>query len=121
MAMSALHYPRPVGVTAAEQIEYIEAVLGVSDAELGHLFGVRRQAIAGWRKAGMPAERAAGMDRLVELVQFFQRRFVFERIPTIVRTPANGLAGRTMLDVIAREGVQPIFLYLANLAAYRSL
>ncbi len=113
-----LDYPEPVGVTAATQIAFVEGVLGLSDADLGALFAVRRQAVAGWRKAGLPPERAAGMDRLVELAQFLQRRLVPARIPTIVRTPARGLDDKTMLDVLRADGIEPIYLYFARLASY---
>ncbi len=116
--MTALRYPHPIGVDAAEQIAFIESAWGLSDADLAALFGVKRQAVAGWRKSGIPAERAAGMDRLVELAQFLQRRLIPARVPTIVRTKAKGLGGRTILEVVRLEGVEPIYAYLANLASY---
>lgn len=103
---------------AATQICFIEEALGLSDADLGSLFGVKRQAIAGWRKSGIPAERAAGLDRLVELTQFLQRRLVPARIPTIIRNPARSLDHRSILAVLAEEGVGPVYAYFAALASY---
>lgn len=117
-AAMSLAYPHVIGVSAAEQIAFIKSSLGLSDAELGRLFAVTRQAVAGWSKAGVPAERTASVDRLVELAQILQRRLVPSRIPQIVRTQAKGLGGRTMLEVIAHDGVGPIHAYLADLAAY---
>ena len=115
---TALHYPHPTGVDAAMQIAFVEDALGLSDSDLAKLFAVKRQAVAGWRKSGLPAERAAGMDRLVELTQFMQRRLVPARIPTIVRTAARGLRGKTMLAVLSSDGVEPIYRYFAQLASY---
>ncbi len=116
--MSALNYPVPVGVDARAQISFIESALGLSDAELGKLVGVSRQAVAQWRGRGVPAERSAQVDRLVEFAQFLQRRLVPQRIPQIVRTAAKGLGGKTMLDVIRVDGVAPLYTYVARLAAY---
>lgn len=116
--MGALSYPLHDAVDARAQIAFIEQALHLSDAELGALFRVSRQAIALWRKKGVPPERAAGVDRLVELTQTLQRRLIPARIPTIVRTAAKGLDGKSMLATIASDGIDAVYLYLARLADY---
>ena len=107
------------GVAAGEQLGYIREALGLSKTELGRLLGVRRQAMDQWDR-GVPADRTAQVNRLVELAQFLQRRLVPARIPQIVRTPAKGLDGHTILQVIASSGVEPIYEYVARLASYPS-
>jgi len=116
--MSPLSYPVFQGVDSNAQITYILNLFGLSETELGGLFHVNRQAVNQWRKRSIPAQRAAQVDRIVEFGQFLQRRLIPERIPTIVRTPAKGLDGRTMLDVLRTEGVAPLYRYMARLAEY---
>jgi DNA-binding XRE family transcriptional regulator len=115
--MNALSYPRFGGVTASEQLAFVRDVFGLSKTEMGRLFGVKRQAVDQW-EAGIPPERSAQVNRLVELGQFLQRRLVPVRIPEIVRTPARGLQGKTMLAILTQYGPDPIYDYVARLAAY---
>jgi transcriptional regulator with XRE-family HTH domain len=112
-----LGYPQFGGVSAQEQLGFIREALGLSKTELGRLLGVRRQALDQWA-GSVPADRTARVNRLIELAQFLQRRLVAARIPQIIRTPAKGLDGRTILDVLAASGVEPIFEYVARLASY---
>ncbi len=119
--MTALSYPKFHGVNDAEQIGYLREVFGLSNAELGKLFGVERQAVAQWTARGIPPNRSASVDRFVEFAQFLQRRLIPARIPQIVRTPAKGLGNQTMLNVLQAFGVEPLYDYLGRLAAYSSL
>lgn len=116
--MNALSYPSFTGVDSATQIAYIREVFGISNTELGKIFGVERQAVAQWSSRGIPPQRSAQFDRIVELGQFLQRRLIPARIPQIVRTPGKGLGGKTVLEVLRSEGVEPIYDYLRMLAAY---
>jgi hypothetical protein len=52
------------------------------------------------------------------LLAFFRDRAISSRIPEIVRTPDAWLGGRTMLQTLAQEGVDPIYAYLAPLFNY---
>ncbi|MEO6913511.1 MAG: hypothetical protein ABI182_05765 [Candidatus Baltobacteraceae bacterium] len=119
--MSALSYPVTQGVDASAQLRYLRQVFGLSNIELGKLFGVERQAVAQWEKRGVPPSRSASVDRLVEFAQFLQRRLISARIPQIVRTPAKGLANNTMLGVLQSHGVEPLYEYFASLSAYAPL
>ena len=91
---------------------------GLSEAELGRLFGVSRQAVDQWRRRGIPATRAADVDRVGELAGLLQRRLLPRRLPQVVRTPAAGLRGRTVLQVLEAEGAGPIYAYLSRLYSY---
>jgi hypothetical protein len=47
-----------------------------------------------------------------------KREVRLSRIPEIVRTPDAWLGGRSILDVIRAEGVDPVYGYLARLFNY---
>ncbi len=112
MAMAAV---RRIGSGALDDIR---ATFGLSEAELAALFGVTRPSIAKWRLRSVPVQRAADVDRVRELATYFTRRFVAVRIPQIVRTPGKGLGGKTVLAVIADNGVDPVYAYLERLFSY---
>ncbi|MGH7757095.1 MAG: hypothetical protein ACREM8_12545 [Vulcanimicrobiaceae bacterium] len=52
------------------------------------------------------------------MARVFQREIIASRIPEIVRTPDDWLEGHTILDVIRRDGPDPIYGYLSRLFAY---
>ena len=116
--MTALSYPHAHGVDAAMQIDFLAETLGLSETEIGQLFRVTRQAVSQWRRRGIPSDRCAQVDRIVEVAQFLLRRLVPQRVPEIVRTPAKGLAGETILSTLRDKGAETIFLYIARLGAY---
>jgi hypothetical protein len=116
--MTSLDYPVFAEVSTRAQLEFIGHTLGLSATGLGELFGVSRQAVSEWRERGIPASRTARVDRIVEFVQFLQRRLVPGRIPEIVRTRAKGLSDRTMLEVLSESGPEPLYGYMTRLTAY---
>ena len=105
----------------APALDEIRENFGLSEDELAALFAVSRPAIAKWRQRSVPFERSADVDRARELSQYFVRRFIPARVPQIVRTPGKGLGGQTVLNVVARVGVEPVYAYLERLFSYVSL
>jgi transcriptional regulator with XRE-family HTH domain len=99
-------------------IDEIRLVFGLSVTRVARLFGVSRQAVDKWRLAGVPASRMADVDRVLEIAQVFKKRLKAERIPQIVATPAKGLDGSTVLEVLESRGPDPIFRYLHALYSY---
>ena len=112
MAVAAAHR------VGSQVLDEIRTTFGLSETELAALFGVTRPSVAKWRLRGVPAERAADVDRVRELAVYFTRRFVAVRIPQIIRTPGKGLGGKTVLAVIAKSGVDPVYAYLERLFSY---
>jgi len=110
------------GSAAIGSLDEIRRILGLSEAELGELFGVSRQAVGHWRVHGVPAGRGADVDRIAELARFLEREIVTSRIPQIIRTPGrdknDSLRGRSMLAVMRDEGVMPIYRHLERLFSY---
>ncbi|MEO6834442.1 MAG: hypothetical protein ABI231_00825 [Candidatus Tumulicola sp.] len=116
--MTSLDYPVFIGVSSRQQLDFLAHALGLSETELGTLFGVTRQAVSAWRERGVPARRTASVDRIVEFTQFLQRRLVPGRIPQIIRTKAKGLDRHSMLEVLRESGPDRLYEYMTRLAAY---
>jgi hypothetical protein len=104
--------------TACSLLDSIAETFGLSETELADLFGVRRPSLAGWREHGLPQGRQATAERLTDLSRVFRREVIPSRIPEIVRTPDDWLEGRTILETIRRDGVEPVYAYLRRLFAY---
>jgi hypothetical protein len=75
----------------------------LSKTDLAELFGVRRQAIDGWRGKGVPAERQEKLHALVALADLLERKLKPGRLPGVARTPAEAYGGLTMLEMIEQD------------------
>lgn len=103
---------------AIELLNQIRATFGLSESELADLFRVRRPSLAAWRETGLPQTRRATAERLLGLARVFAQEVIPSRIPEIVRTPDAWLGGRSVLDVLAGEGPDPVYAYLHRLFSY---
>jgi hypothetical protein len=99
----------------------IQEAFELSDGELGALFNVSRQAAQQWKLRIIPPGRVADVGRVADLARLLKRRLRAERLPQIVRTPGRGLQGRTILEVIAKGGVAPVYEYLERMYSYSGL
>jgi hypothetical protein len=99
-------------------LDEIRETFGLSKTELATLFGRQAPSVAEWAKRGIPFDRRATAERLVDLAALFRRELVPSRIPEIVRTPDAWLGGKTILQVLATDGVDPIYAYLKRLFSY---
>jgi len=81
----------------------------LSNAAAARVFGVSRQAFSKWRKTGPPAVRSSAVADLASATDLLDRYVKRERIPAIVRRPADQLGGRSLLD-IAEQGDTPAVL-----------
>ena len=100
------------------QLEEIREVFGLSRAELADLLGRRAQSVLEWETRGNPRDKRATGERLLDVAHVFSERLIASRIPEIVRTPDAWLGGRTILEVMRTEGVDPIYTYLGRLFTY---
>jgi transcriptional regulator with XRE-family HTH domain len=96
----------------------IRELLGLSEAELADLFSVQRSSVVGWREHGIPAARAATVERVHDLAKALHRELIPSRIPEIVRTPDEWLGGRSVLQTIRIEGAEAVYGYLRKLFSY---
>lgn len=76
---------------------------GISNAEAGRLFGVSRQAIGKWRVNGLPDERRAAVGDLAAVTDLLVHHLKRERIPAVVRRPAERLGGCSMIDLVGER------------------
>ena len=100
--MIADELKRMVGDQSA--LNEIRDVLRLSETELGDLLKVRRQAVAQWRRRGIPSERADEIDHHRQLCRYLTTVIRAERIPAVVRRHVPQLAGRTWLEWLREHG-----------------
>ncbi len=80
----------------------------LSIAEAARLFGVTRQAVQQWLAGDVPAARQPKVLAVVRIADLLSRNIRPERIPGIVRSPAPGYDGATMLQLIAQDRHQEL-------------
>jgi hypothetical protein len=79
---------------------------------------VTRQAVDQWRTRGVPEDRRADVDRARELADVYDREFLPDRIPQIVRRRVEALGDRTVLDVIRDRETDLVHEYLRRTFAF---
>jgi hypothetical protein len=94
---------------------------GLSDAEAGRLFGVTRQAIGKWRANGVPLERAGVLADLAATTDLLAAYLRHDRIPAVVRRPADVLDGRSMLDLVGEGRTTELLVATRRLFDLRNL
>lgn len=94
-------------IVGAETLDEIRARFALSETELATMFNVSRPALAKWRTRGVPVQRVADVDRVLELARYFHWKVKPQRVPQIVRTPGKGLDGKTVLETIAERARSP--------------
>lgn len=75
----------------------------LSVTDLARLFGVRRQAVQQWLQEGVPASRQPKLATILHIADLLERNLVPQRIPAVVRSPAQAYGGVSMLDAIAGD------------------
>jgi hypothetical protein len=80
----------------------------LSTAEVARLFSVTRQAMQQWLEGGVPPARQPKVLAVLRIVDLLGRNIRPERIPGIVRSPAAGYDGASMLQLIAQDRHQEL-------------
>lgn len=76
-------------------------VWGLSQSEAARLFGVSRQAVSKWIDRGVPADRSEAVADLAAATDLLVHYLKRDRIPAVVRRPAERLGDRSLLDLLA--------------------
>lgn len=84
-------------------LERIGQTFELSDTELGHLFGVSRQAIGQWIEQGIPTARSAKVLAVVQILDALEGNLRPERIPGVVRQPAGVFKRKSILQLIEAD------------------
>jgi hypothetical protein len=88
-------------------VERVMEVFGLTQTEMGTLFGVTGEAVRGW-VPNVPASRRAKLTAMVALGDLLERKLKPGLVPSIARTPAAAYGGRSMLDRIREDGHQEL-------------
>jgi len=84
---------------SVEPLDRFERVWQLSSSQAAAVFGVSRQAYAKWRGGSTPAERRVDVALADEATAVLLAHVKVDRIPAVVRRPADSLGGRSLLDV----------------------
>jgi hypothetical protein len=82
-----------------QPLERLMATWDLSAAGAGRIFGVSRQAVAKWRGSGVPDDRAVALADLAAATDVLERYVRRDRIPAVVRRPADVLGGLSLLEI----------------------
>jgi len=88
---------------AGTGLESLLAAWHLTVTEMATLFGVRRQAVGQWLDDGVPAGRLPKLATMQRVAELLERNLLPERIPAVVRAPADRWSGATMLEMIAAD------------------
>lgn len=86
---------------AGTGLERWMAAWQLSVTDVGHLFGVARQAVQQWLDAGVPPARQPKLAVVSRIATLLERNLQINRIPAVVRTEAPTYGGRSILQAIA--------------------
>ncbi len=89
---------------AGAALEHVVRVWGLSYTEAGRLFGVSRQALQKWIRRGVPSERAEAIADAARITDLLTHHVKRDRIPAVVRQPAAGLHGLSLIELFRTEG-----------------
>ena len=85
---------------SGRQLDRVLRLWGLSRTELGELFGVSRQAVSKWIRDGVPSDRATAVADIEAITDLLDRYLKRDRIPAVVRRRADGLGGRSLLELV---------------------
>ncbi|MEA2663066.1 MAG: hypothetical protein QOI11_10 [Candidatus Eremiobacteraeota bacterium] len=100
------------------ELVFIMAAFGLSPAETGRLFHVRRQAVNAWMHEGVPLPRLAQVGRVAQAAEALRGFFKPERLPAIVRGAMPALERRSILETIATRGTEPVLQLVEELRSW---
>ena len=106
---------------AERLLDEIRSIFGLTESDLADLFGVRRQSVAEWREYGVPTQRLATLEHVAGLAKVLRKEIILTHIPEIVRRKDSWLDDKSILQVIANDGVDRVYAYLHRLFTYRGV
>ncbi len=82
-----------------DPLERFMTTWDLSASGAARVFGVSRQALAKWRTQGVPEDRLVALADLSAATDVLERYVRRERIPAVVRRPADLLGGASLLQL----------------------
>ena len=83
----------------SDSLARVMSAWGLSSAATARVFGVTRQAVGKWRAQGVPEDRLVALADLAAATDVLSRYVRSDRIPAVVRRPADVLGGRSLLQL----------------------
>jgi DNA-binding transcriptional regulator YdaS (Cro superfamily) len=87
----------------AGDLRRVLEVWSLSQGDAARLFGVSRQAVAKWMRAGVPAVRASAVADLAAAADLLVHYLRRDRIPAVVRRPSPALDDLSLIQIAARD------------------
>jgi hypothetical protein len=84
-------------------VERLMASWQLTITDVARLFGVARQAVQQWLGQGVPPSRQPKLTAVLRAAELLERNLQPERIPAIVRAPADAYGSRSILQTIADD------------------
>lgn len=84
-------------------LQRIRGTFDLNRTEAAVLFGVRRQALEGWERSGIPSERQTKLATIGAIADLLEARLKADRIAATVRRPAPAYGNRSILEAIAAD------------------
>jgi len=82
-------------------LDQVRAMFDLTTAEIAGLFGVRRQAVEQWERAGdVPGARREKLANLLAVGEILERKLRPGRLPLAARRRADAYGGRTLLEMV---------------------
>lgn len=78
-------------------------LFGLSITSFARLFGVKRQALARWIEKGIPPGRQQKAKTISAIADLLDRKLKTDRVPAVVRQPADAYGGLSMLEMIETD------------------
>jgi hypothetical protein len=85
---------------AGQSLARTLAVWDLNQSQAARIFGVSRQALNKWLDHGVPADRAEAIADLAAATDLLVRYLKRERVPAVVRRPAEALKNRSLLELL---------------------
>jgi DNA-binding XRE family transcriptional regulator len=86
---------------AEQPLERVREILALNRTGAAELFGVRRQALEGWERNGVPAERQAKLATIGAIADILSVALKADRVAAVVRRAAPAYGDRSILEAIA--------------------
>jgi hypothetical protein len=86
----------------------IRDVLSLNRTEAAALFGVRRQALEGWERNGVPSDRQTKLADIGAIADLLSVQLKADRVAAVARRPAPAYGGRSILEAVAAGDEGPV-------------
>ncbi|MHB1487850.1 MAG: hypothetical protein ACYCS7_07655 [Acidimicrobiales bacterium] len=82
----------------------VKDLFGLTNSEVGELFGVKRQAVDQWEQSGeVPTARREKLANVLSVGELLERKLSPGRLPLVARRRAEVYGGVSMLDMVASD------------------